>query len=256
MKISLIGAGNLATQLGCALKEAGHTIIQVYSRTEEAAATLATLLKAEQITSTELVNPEIDLLLFAVKDDALPLLLTQIKPNNAVWAHTAGSVPLTVFDNLDGNYGVFYPLQTFSKNRKVKFEEIPIYLEGNSEKAIRILTDVAQSISQKVIEADSEQRKQLHIAAVFACNFTNRMYAIADDLLKKKGLSFENILPLIDETARKVHELSPKDAQTGPAIRFDEKIIGSHIDLLEEGELKHIYYVLSENIFNSRSKEV
>ncbi|MFZ4455257.1 MAG: Rossmann-like and DUF2520 domain-containing protein [Bacteroidales bacterium] len=255
MRITLIGAGNLATRLGIELARKGHQIVQVYSRTEEASKLLAEKVSTSFTNQIELINETSDLYILSVKDDALVSLLSKIKTNDALWVHTAGSVPISVFEPFCKNFGVFYPLQTFSKSREVDFSEIPIYIESNSSESLETLRKLATSISKTAIEATSEQRKQLHLAAVFACNFTNRMYSIAAKLLEEKGLDFAQLLPLIDETARKVHELLPKEAQTGPAIRFDETIIGNHIDALRDGELKHIYYMLSENIFQNKQSE-
>jgi predicted short-subunit dehydrogenase-like oxidoreductase (DUF2520 family) len=253
MRITLIGAGNLATRLGIELTRKEHQIVQVYSRTIEAAETLARQVSASFTNQIEAINETSELYIFIVKDDALVSLFSKIKTNDALWVHTAGSLPVSVFEPFCKNFGVFYPLQTFSKSRELDFSIVPIYIESNNSESLETLRHLGQSISRNVIDATWEQRKRLHLAAVFACNFTNRMYAIAAKLLEEKGLDFAQLLPLIDETANKVHELHPKDAQTGPAIRFDETIIGNHIDALSNGELKHIYYMLSENIFHSKS---
>ncbi len=252
MRIVLIGAGNLATQLGIELFRKGHEIVQVYSRTEQSGKVLAQQLCSQPTTEIAQIDTSADLYLFSIKDDALPAILSQMKPNDGIWAHTAGSISMSIFELFTQHYGVFYPLQTFSKSREVDFATIPIYIESNNSENLETLKFLGKSISEKVIEATSEQRKQLHLAAVFACNFTNRMYAIAAKLLEDKGLNFNQLLPLIDETAKKVHELHPIDAQTGPATRFDETIINNHINALSDGELKHIYYILSENIFQSK----
>ncbi|MDD2798925.1 MAG: DUF2520 domain-containing protein [Bacteroidales bacterium] len=254
MRIVLIGAGNLATRLGIELLQKGEEIIQIYSRTKDSAKELADKIGTNFTTQLSEIDETADLYIFSVKDDALPTVLGQMKPNNGLWVHTAGSVPISIFESYTDKFGAFYPLQTFSKKREVNFSLIPIYIESHSAKQLAHLKTLAHSISETVIEASSEQRKQIHLAAVFACNFTNRMYAIAAQLLEEKGLDFTQLLPLIDETASKVHELHPKDAQTGPAIRFDEKIINKHIDSLKDGELKLLYYSLSENIYNEHKR--
>jgi len=253
MRITFIGAGNLATRLGIELTRKGHQIVQVYSRTVDAAKLLAEKVSASYTNQIESIDDSAALYIFSVKDDALVSVLSQMKPNSSLWVHTAGSLPISVFEPYCTNYGALYPLQTFSKSREVDFSIVPIYIESNHSESLETVRHLGQSISRNVIEATSEQRKRLHLAAVFACNFTNRMYAIAAKLLEEKGLDFAQLLPLIDETAHKVHELHPKDAQTGPAIRFDETIIGNHVDALSETDLKHIYYMLSENIFESKS---
>lgn len=146
-------------------------------------------------------------------------------------------------------YGVFYPLQTFSKSHLVDFHEIPVFVEGSSDEEVHFLKQIASALSRKVLEANSEQRRNLHLAAVFTCNFTNHMYALAEHLLQKHGLPFDAMLPLIDETARKVHELSPRLAQTGPAVRYDMGVIGKHLDMLaDEPEMQQLYRLLSDDI--------
>ena len=146
-------------------------------------------------------------------------------------------------------YGVLYPMQTFSKQREVDFGQIPCFVESNSEEDVQLLKDIASALSEKVYEASSEQRKSLHLAAVFTCNFTNHMYVLAAELLKKYGLPFEAMLPLIDETARKVHELEPLAAQTGPAVRYDENVIDEHLRMLaDEPQMLELYREISENI--------
>jgi predicted short-subunit dehydrogenase-like oxidoreductase (DUF2520 family) len=250
----MIGAGNLATRLGIELADKGHEIVQVYSRTEKSARELAEKIGAKFTSNIDSIDEGAELYLFAVKDDALESILCQLKPNKGLWVHTAGSIPVQIFESFTTNFGSFYPLQTFSKNRMLDFSIIPIYIEGSTPEITLKLRKLGESISRNVLEVNSDQRMQLHLAAVFACNFTNRMYAIAAELLKEKGLDFKHLLPLIDETAQKVHELQPLDAQTGPAIRFDQNIINNHIHLLRDGELKHLYYALSENIFHNSNQ--
>lgn len=254
MRIVLIGAGNLATRLGIALHEKGCTIVQVYSRTEQSAQALA-----EKVSATftglisDIVN-DADLYIFSVKDDSLPELLRQMHKNDALWVHTAGSVPMEIFSQHNDNFGVFYPLQTFSKQTEVDFSTIPIYIEANQPHNVLYLKQLAALLSTQVIEASSEQRKTLHIAAVFACNFTNHMYVIAANLLEEKGLHFEQLIPLIQETAAKISTLHPQEAQTGPAVRFDKLVIGRHLEMLEDEKLKNIYSLLSEHIHETAKK--
>lgn len=150
-----------------------------------------------------------------------------------------------------------YPLQTFSKQRNVSFKEIPICIESNSEEDMLFLKGIASALSEKVYEVSSEQRKSLHLAAVFTCNFTNHMYALAAELLKKYQLSFDVLLPLIDETARKMHELKPIVAQTGPAVRYDKNVIDEHVRMLaDEPEIQVLYSLLSESIHRLALKNV
>ena len=156
---------------------------------------------------------------------------------------------MSVWEGHAERYGVFYPMQTFSKQREVNFQEVPFFVEAKRPEDVEFLKAVAATLSEKVYEASSEQRKSLHLAAVFICNFTNHMYALAADLLEKYNLPFDVMLPLIDETARKVHELAPRDAQTGPAVRYDENVMNNHLAMLVDSPaLQEIYKLMSKSI--------
>ena len=249
--IAFIGAGNLAVNLAKALYRKGFRIVQVYSRTKESAQELAQAVEAEFTTELPGITKEAQLYIVSLKDAAFVELLPEIVPGkgNVLWVHTAGSIPMNIWRGHVERYGVLYPMQTFSKRREVDFGQIPFFVESNSEEDVRLLKDVASALSEKVYEASSEQRKNLHLAAVFACNFTNHMYALAAGLMKEYGLPFEAMLPLIDETARKVHELEPLAAQTGPAVRYDENVINEHLRMLaDEPEMQQLYREISENI--------
>lgn len=197
------------------------------------------------------ITPEADLYLVmlkdAVLDDFLPSL---VKRNpNALFVHTAGSVPMNIWEGLTQRYGVLYPMQTFSKAREVDFEQVHFFVEANSEKDLCLLKEIAGHISSKVFEASSEQRKYLHLSAVFACNFTNHMYAICDKLLSQHGLPFSSMFPLIDETARKVHYMNPVDGQTGPAQRNDTNVMQRQEQLLQDDpKVAELYQLISEHI--------
>lgn len=249
--IVCIGAGNLATNLAKALYRNGFRIVQIYSRTEEAARTLAQKVEAEYTTELTEISKEGRLYIVSLKDDALVELLPEIAAdkNGALLVHTAGSIPMSVWEGKATRYGVFYPMQTFSKLREVDFRAIPFFVESNSAEDTELLKGIASVLSEKVYEADSEQRRSLHLAAVFTCNFANHMYALAAELLKKYDLPFDVMLPLIDETASKVHELEPKQAQTGPAVRYDENVINKHLEMLaDEPEMRELYQLISKNI--------
>lgn len=254
--IVFIGAGNLATNLAKALYYKGFRIVQVYSRTEESARNLAQAVEAAYTTDLSSVTGDARLYIVSLKDAAFVELLPQIvsEKKDALWVHTAGSIPMNVWEGQADRYGVFYPMQTFSKQRAVDFQDIPVFIESNSVEDTRFLKDIASALSERVYEATSEQRKSLHLAAVFTCNFTNHMYTLASHLLKKYQLPFEVMLPLIDETARKVHELEPRLAQTGPAVRYDENVINSHLQMLaDEPEMQEIYELISKNIHRTKN---
>lgn len=249
--IVFIGAGNLATNLAKALYQKGFRIVQIYSRTEESATALAQAVEAESTTDLSAVVEDAQLYIVSLKDAPFVQLLPEIVAGKrkGLWVHTAGSIPMNVWEGQVERYGVFYPMQTFSKQREVDFRDIPIFVESHLAEDTHFLKEIAAALSERVYEATSEQRKSLHLAAVFTCNFTNHMYALAAELLKKYELPFEVMLPLIDETARKVHEVEPRAAQTGPAIRYDENVINGHLQMLaDEPEMQELYRLISGSI--------
>ena len=250
MKIVLIGAGNLATHLGKALHTAGHDMVQVFSRTMQSAETLASLLDAEPLTDIAQVRDDADVYVFSVKDSALAQLISRLcGDEEKVFLHTAGSMPMSVFKGMAQHYGVLYPMQTFSKQREVDFSIIPCFVEANDEFAQKQIEGLAREISGRVYQLSSEDRKYLHLSAVFACNFANHCYAISQELLQEHGIPFDVMLPLISETAAKVHEMMPKDAQTGPAVRYDENVIGKQSKLLgNHPRFKTVYDSMSKSI--------
>lgn len=250
MKIVLIGAGNLATHLGKALHAAGHDMVQVFSRTMQSAETLASLLDAEPLTDMAQVRDDADVYIFSVKDSALEQLISQLcGGEKKVFLHTAGSMPMSVFRGKALHYGVLYPMQTFSKQREVDFSIIPCFIEANDEFALKQIEGLAGQISHRVFQLSSEDRKYLHLSAVFACNFANHCYAASQELLQQHGIPFDVMLPLIDETAAKVHGMTPKEAQTGPAVRYDENVIDKQIQLLEnQPYFQKIYDCMSKSI--------
>lgn len=250
-RIVLIGAGNVATHLGLAFQAKGYQVVQVYSRTMVSASALASQLGADALTSLDEVCPDADIYIVALKDNALPDLIPSIVKGRegALFVHTAGSVGVDVWNGYATRYGVLYPMQTFSKERAVDFNSVSFFIEASGAEELALLKEMASLLSSKVYEATSSQRSYLHIAAVFACNFTNHMYALSELLLKKHGLPFDAMLPLIEETARKVHGLSPKKAQTGPAIRGDANVMEKHLGMLSDDEdLQDLYERISKSI--------
>lgn len=250
-KVVLIGAGNVATHLGDALLRAGYQILQVYSRTEVSASTLSKRLGTSYTTSLDDLRCDANIYIVALKDDVLQELLPLIVKGreHALFVHTAGSIPMQIWEGIANRYGVLYPMQTFSKQRKVDWNEVSVFVEALQEQDLEMLKELANNLTPKVYEATSEQRKSLHIAAVFACNFSNHMYTLCDLLLSRQGLPFEVMLPLIDETTRKIHQLRPKDAQTGPAIRYDVNVMNKHLEMLEtDKSIQEIYRIISKSI--------
>lgn len=249
MRIVIIGSGNLATQLSLALHDAGQDIVQVFSRTADHAKCLADKLGCTYTSDINAISPDADIYIISVKDDAIAEVAQAVGQSspNALILHTAGSVAMSVLGSCASRYGVLYPMQTFSKERKLEFADIPIFIEADNEETLAVVRQLADSVSRKVVTLSSEDRRYLHLSAVFACNFVNHCYDLAGTLLQQHGIPFDTLLPLIDETAYKVHELSPREAQTGPAVRYDKEVISRQSQMLE-GLPKEIYELMSKSI--------
>lgn len=247
--IVIIGSGNVATQLSLALQSAGKNILQVFGRKESMAKCLASKLEVEYVTDLSQLKKGADLYIIAIIDDALIDISKDIDLDEELVVHTSGTVCMSVFESHFKNYGAFYPLQTFSKEKNVSFDKIPICVESNSVENQWKLMKLGEELSSNVKAVNSEQRKVLHVSAVFACNFTNYFYSVAEDLMMKYELPFEFLLPLIKETADKLNHHLPTEAQTGPARRNDEKIMAKHLKMLNDHpEYKDIYELISEKI--------
>ncbi len=251
LSIVLLGSGNVATQLGIELKQQGFHIAQVYSPSMRHARNLADTLNSSAVSSLTKVNKDSDLYIIAVKDDAIEVIAEKLRLGNKLVVHTSGSVGMDVLKSISVNRGVLYPLQTFSKQRRPDWEQIPLCLEANSPMGKEMLAGLAKKISHEIAFIGSSQRKRLHLAAVFAGNFSNHMYAIAENLLMKEKLPFRLLIPLILETASKAAEIGPAKAQTGPALRTDNKILKKHAQMLaDEKEYQKLYASISKSIQN------
>ena len=249
MRIVLFGTGNLATRLGIALKSSNTEIMQVFGRSEDGASNLSCILGCPYTTSLKEIKSDADIYIIAVSDDAISEVLSGIQVNNQIVVHTSGSVQMDVLSSFAENYGVFYPLQTLSARREVDFTDVPLCIEANNPATLEKINALASSISGSVVAIDSEQRRQLHLAAVFVCNFVNHFYAIGEVLLKDRQLDFDLLKPLIRETAAKVLQFSPSSVQTGPAARGNEAVMAMHLLMLEEyPEWKHFYEIISKDI--------
>ncbi len=259
-QIVLLGAGNLATHVGLALYKAGVEVKQVFSRDLSNATLLASQIAASATNDLSLLQTDADIYLFALKDSALSEVVNKVASlpfgkgtlgqSTALFLHTAGSVPLALFEGKALHGGVFYPMQTFSKARTVDFRMIPIFIEATAPQDTEIIEALASRLSTQVTRLSSEQRKYLHLGAVLSCNFVNHLFTLCSEVLAKQGIPFETMWPLIQETVLKVHQLSPQEAQTGPAVRYDRSIIDSQLALLEgDQRLQEIYRLLSESIY-------
>ncbi|MEJ7558773.1 MAG: Rossmann-like and DUF2520 domain-containing protein [Pedobacter sp.] len=250
MRVVLVGSGNVASHMARAFKASGHTVLQVWSATFEHAAVLAEAVDAEPIHGLSDISEEADLIMISVKDDAISHLVSQLV-SNAIVVHTSGATDIAALSHFK-RHGVLYPLQTFSKSKALDFTRVPLCIEANNEETLTLLKDLSESLSSAVYSVDSAKRKILHLAATFACNFVNQLYALSNDLLAQHHLDFDLLRPLIAETAEKVQYILPIEAQTGPAVRNDKKTLQAHLELLEsQPELKNIYQTLSDSIKKS-----
>lgn len=231
MNIIIIGKGNVATNLHYAFTKKGVACQMVSSR--------------EGLDEV----PQANVYIYAVKDEALAEVVAQVKDKEkALHLHTSGTMPITVFGADKPHSGIFYPFQTFSKARVIEdFSTVPVFFEARGIDDISAVYSLALTITSHVYEASQHDRERLHVAGVYACNFTNLMYTMAAELLKNTHIPFSALLPLIDETAAKIHALAPADAQTGPARRDDENVMNHHLALLND-EQRVVYSILSEAI--------
>ncbi len=249
MDIVIIGSGNVAAVLGRKFRAAGHRIIQVYGRNASAASALAYEWDIESTNYKSLIRNDAELYLIAVPDDAIDDVVKDLYLPGKVVVHTAASVPKEILKTVTDHYGVFYPLQSLRKEMS-GLPEMPVFFEGSDEITRTKLDVLAHSIAgDNVTEAGGDARLKLHVAAVLVSNFTNHLYALAEEYCKKEGLDFRQLLPLIEETAGRIKDIAPKAAQTGPAIRHDKETIEKHLALLQNHpQLKNIYLLMTESI--------
>jgi len=247
--VSFVGAGNVATHLALALYKAGFKVSGIYSRTRISASELAEKVGSRVCTDIAEVCQNSQLVIVSVPDHAFSALLKLQVPDDVIIIHTCGTVEMTVFKNNAAHYGVLYPLQTFSQKVALDLKNVPVCIEASDNNTLDAIRLVASSFSDNVVEISSEKRKILHLAAVFACNFPNAMYAMADDILKTTGLSFSLLHPLIIETARKATLDQPWNVQTGPARRNELTTIQTHEAMLKDiATYEEIYKLLSNTI--------
>ena len=252
MDLVIIGSGNVAAVLGRKFKAAGHDILQVVGRNSSAASALAYEWDTVSTNYQSPINPKADVYLIAISDDAIDDVIEDLKLPGKVVAHTAASVPMDILKNVSRHYGVFYPLQSLRKDMRV-VPDIPIYYEGNDDIAKGKLAKLAHSISgEQVAEASDDDLAKLHVAAVIVSNFTNHLYALAQEYCKKERLDFSQLLPLIEETTNRLKELPASKTQTGPAVRHDKETIQKHLKLLKDHpQLKKLYDLFTDSIQHS-----
>jgi predicted short-subunit dehydrogenase-like oxidoreductase (DUF2520 family) len=252
MDIVILGSGNVAAILGRKFKAAGHNLLQIYSRNASAASQLAYEWDTDSTNYISLISKEADVYIIAVNDEAIASMVSDLRLPGKVVAHTAAAVPAAVLKSVTEHYGVFYPLQSLRKEM-TELPEIPVYYDGHDDLAKKRLRSLALSISgERVTEGSDDVRLKLHVAAVVVSNFVNHLYVLAADYCRKEGVAFGQLLPLIAETAHRVQEISPRDSQTGPALRHDAATIKKHLELLKgHPQLRNIYLLLTESIQQS-----
>jgi predicted short-subunit dehydrogenase-like oxidoreductase (DUF2520 family) len=252
MTVSFIGSGNLAWHLAPALDNTDFSVREVYSRQEKNAQALVRRLYNAKVNSTlDFSSSASEIFIISVSDDAIDEIVGGlILPRNAILLHTSGSQPLSVLGYAaTQRTGVFYPLQTFTKGRKVDFKDVPIFTESEDKYTRKVMTDMAKAISRHAYEISSAQRIALHVAAVFASNFTNHMLTISREILQDNKLDFDWLKPLVVEAINKALTLGPEQSQTGPAKRGDLEILDKHVAFLQKDEaVAEIYRVISQNI--------
>ncbi len=249
--VSLVGSGNIAHWLVYALKKADVDIRQIYSRQLDHAKELATKADADAIDSLRDLLPDSDLYIFSVKDDSYETLLSQLPFRLPLAVHTAGSLSIRIFEPYADSYGILYPYQSLNKNMDFANVEVPLSVESNDKMVENELFAFAGRLSSTVQLMGEARRLVLHRAAIFGCNFTNAMYAIAYDILRENNIDWRMILPLLENTLDKVKTMNPHDAQTGPAKRGDQNIILMHQEALQDERLREIYRLMSDYIMRS-----
>jgi predicted short-subunit dehydrogenase-like oxidoreductase (DUF2520 family) len=248
MRVVIIGSGNVATVLGRLINRNQHEIVQLVSRNAAHAKILADELQCPFSDNNSVIVKDADLYLVAVNDGALYELNKTFHLGNKLILHTAGSVPKDVLKDISVNYGVLYPLQSLRKERDYS-NDIPFLIDGNTEETITLIEDFAKTISDSIVKASDEERLKLHVAAVIVSNFTNHLYALAEEFCKNEKVDFKLLAPLIKETAGRVEMYSPADVQTGPALRNDIFTLDKHLRLLtNHPRLKYIYLKLTDSI--------
>jgi len=251
MKVVIIGSGNVASVLGRLCKQRGHEVVQVVSRHAAHAKLLADELGCSYADYNEKLNDSAGLYILTVADTALQELNRNISLGSKLILHTAGSVTKDVLKDISLNYGVLYPLQSLRKEMEYQ-TDIPFLIDGNSAETLTLVEDFARTLSPNVTKTTDEERLKLHVAAVVVSNFTNHLYAIAEDFCKKENIDFALLAPLIKETAERVVRFSPAAVQTGPAVRNDIITIDKHLRILaNHPQLKYMYIKLTDSIMAS-----
>lgn len=247
VNISLIGTGKVAMHLAPALQQAGHHVLQVIGRNEEAAKAIAKSINTEWSSDFSSLSPQTQLVILAVSDSAITEVANRISNGNYVVAHISGATPISSLARFD-HHGVMYFLQSFVPHKKPDFTQMPVLINGSNETSLSLIRKVAESLSKKVSAVSDHQREAVHVAAVFANNFSNHMLTIAEDILRENDMNLDVLKPLIFESIGRLRVANPSDIQTGPAIRGDEQTMKMHLELLNSKEKKDLYERISKSI--------
>ncbi|WP_430426211.1 Rossmann-like and DUF2520 domain-containing protein [Maribacter litoralis] len=253
ISVIIVGSGNVAQNLFHALQQTiGVNIKQVLGRNK----THLQFVKNDKLVNTDFTKiPTADIYILAISDDAIDIVAEHFKNKEGLVVHTSGATPVEVLSSLK-RPGIFYPLQTFTKGKIVSFNNIPICIEANDDKDVKLLYKLGNALSKTVVEIDSDQRKILHVAAVFVNNFTNYLYTLGAEICEEHQIDFNLLKPLITETAAKLEDLSPLQAQTGPAKRGDQITLHNHLQILKDKHQRELYTLLSNAIKEKHGKEL
>lgn len=249
-RVVIIGTGNVAWQLAHSLPLFGYCVVQIFGRSEEKAQSLALEIGADHTSKYDEIYPDAEYYIYAVSDNAIEEVVARVPTDNGIHLHTSGSVSIDVFEAKKSNYGAVYPLQTFTRRKKIDFAKVPVFIEANGKECLEHIKVFAKKLSFKVFEADSRQRQNVHLAGVIGCNFTNYLWHISDTILKEYHLPFGDVmLPIIEESIDKLKYMSPEKAQTGPALRGDTKTIEKHLAMLENNrQWRELYRLFTNQI--------
>ena len=253
-RVVIIGSGNVATSLAHGLVKHCR-VAQIYSRQLAHAQRLADAVGCENaIGNLSQLVQDADAYIIAVRDDVIADVIAAVPDNGALWVHTSGSKPIDLFAGHRSRYGVLWPMQSFSRELVVPLDDVHFFAEANDATTLDQVIGLGSIISRHVVAVDSVQRRWLHVASVFSCNFTNHMWTLADEMLTEAGLSFDALKPLINTTIQKLDHMAPSQSQTGPAVRHDQEVIASHLAMLD-GDKRDIYDLLTKSIMNRNPKD-
>lgn len=251
-KLVIVGSGNVGYHVGQRLHQAGYVINQVFSLTPQHGKSLAEKVDSTFTNDVTKIVSDADVYIVCVKDDAMENVINALKIENKIVLHTAGSVPKNISKRTDIHQGVLYPLQSFNRNAEVSWENVPVFVDGDNDDVIRAATELGNALTGNVKQANDEQRLRVHIAAVFANNFSNHCLAIGQKLLEESGYDFDVLKPLVEATFKRLRRSNPSDVQTGPSMRGDVKTVDKHLNaLVAHPNWKELYRYLSDDIRNA-----